>query len=215
MDIRFATRINQHHAKERLAALTGLFHSWADFTETNNLVYWLAHGTLIGWSWNHKILPYDFDLDIQTTSFHLQNVMARFNQTKWDDRYFFDVNPFIKDRKKSVWNVIDARWIDMKTGFYIDITGLTVDPKNNHVCCKTPHYYPQEWISPLRKTIFEGRTAWRPNNTYEMLNSEYRAVGDPFHRARFGVHWVRYVFNFGLGLWERKPLPTDRESPII
>jgi hypothetical protein len=59
--------------------------------------------------------------------------------------YLLDVNPWIwqRDRGDGL-NVIDARWIDVRNGLYIDITGISeIDPIffPGILSCKNDHEY--------------------------------------------------------------------------
>ncbi|KAJ3194498.1 hypothetical protein HDU83_004576, partial [Entophlyctis luteolus] len=50
--------------------------------------------------------------------------LATHNQTKIEGRYLVDVGTSIYVRSKQEQNVIDARIVDTKTGYFIDVTGL-------------------------------------------------------------------------------------------
>ncbi|KAJ4336925.1 mannosyltransferase, partial [Neurospora sp. IMI 360204] len=116
-------------------------------TSSRSLTTWLAHGTLLGWYWNGAIMPWDYDLDVQVSNSTLGTMAASYNGTTFDyvytlsdqeekeglgkqgelhvKRYLLDVNPYWAQRTRlEGLNVIDARWIDMENGMYVDITGL-------------------------------------------------------------------------------------------
>jgi len=59
--------------------------------------------------------------------------------------YLLDVNPWIWQRVRGDgMNVIDARWVDVRNGLYIDITGIAEtqpDSMPNILNCKNYHRY--------------------------------------------------------------------------
>lgn len=131
-DWRFFKKLD-YSEYERIALLHKLARAWFQFASSVGIKSWLAHGTMLGWYWNGANLPWDNDLDLQTTTESLFKLARLYNQTLVvqlnDDsfgQYLIDVNPSIFDRNKSEGNnVIDARFIDIHTGFYIDITALS------------------------------------------------------------------------------------------
>lgn len=73
-------------------------------------------------------------------------------------------------------NVIDARWIDMENGMFIDITGLVErEPvrRPGVWSCKNFHRYRTEEVWPLRETVFEGVRAMVPFEFETVLTDEY------------------------------------------
>jgi hypothetical protein len=152
---------------------------------------WIAHGTLLGWWWNGQILPWDWDIDVQVSAATLAHLAAKYNSTIHsygvDDgivsqgqgvrRYFLDVNPWQFERVRGDgMNIIDARWIDMSNGLFIDITGISVaEPgtKPGVWSCKNGHDYLEEDIWPVRETIFEGVLAKVPHAFTKVLVEEY------------------------------------------
>ena len=102
--------------------LNDLLDNFSQFFEKIGLRFWIAHGTLLGWSWNGKTLPWDDDIDVQTTVLQLWYAL-KYNMDEWKGRYVFEINPNFVDRRLLRENVIDARFIDKETGAYIDITG--------------------------------------------------------------------------------------------
>lgn len=58
--------------------------------------------------------------------------------------YLLDVNPWIWERVRGDGNnIIDARWIDVRNGLYIDITGIAETRPNEPgiLNCKNYHWY--------------------------------------------------------------------------
>lgn len=122
---------------EHRLILHRLTRAWLRFCTSYNITSWLAHGSLLGWYWNGISLPWDQDIDVQITAKSLLRLANEFNQSiviDYEDGhpeatgrlYFLDVNPhFQSSGFETSTNVIDARFIDIATGMYVDITSLT------------------------------------------------------------------------------------------
>ncbi|KAJ8121654.1 hypothetical protein ONZ43_g1946 [Nemania bipapillata] len=48
---------------------------------------WLAHGTLLGWWWNGRVMPWDYDLDVQVSAATLAFLADRYNQSSHEYEY--------------------------------------------------------------------------------------------------------------------------------
>lgn len=117
---------------ERQTILHRIARAWLRFSREAGLVTWLAHGLLLGWYWNKMNMPWDADIDVQITLKSLRQ-LALYNQTLVVDYtdcahggvhlFFIDVSPFYAYNGLGS-NVIDARFIDVATGMYVDITVL-------------------------------------------------------------------------------------------
>jgi LicD family len=88
-----------------------------------------------------------------------------------------DVNPFSRERQRLEGaNIIDARWIDMRNGLYIDITGLRElepDSEPGMLSCKNFHRYNTTDLYPMRESVFEGVPVKIPYKYGEILIEEY------------------------------------------
>lgn len=74
-------------------------------------------------------------------------------------------------------NVIDARFIDMRNGLFIDITGLSEVKPDTHPgtwSCKNYHLYQTSELYPMRETMFEGVVAKVPYEYDKILADEYQ-----------------------------------------
>ncbi|KAI0846551.1 hypothetical protein F5Y00DRAFT_243443 [Daldinia vernicosa] len=93
--------------------------------------------------------------------------------------YLLDVNPHHTDLTRGNGaNIIDARWIDVGTGLFIDITGLAERDAAGAPgvwSCKNAHRYRTREIYPLRRTEFEGVPAHVPYAFDKILTDEYGA----------------------------------------
>lgn len=127
---------------ETQAILHQLTRAWLKFAHSVGLQTWLAHGTLLGWYWNGMNLPWDLDLDVQMTTESLILLARNYNQTLVVDgtgtgAYLVEVGPSFYSRVKgSGQNIIDARFIDVHTGFYVDITALSFTDSSKYMSVK-------------------------------------------------------------------------------
>ncbi|KAJ3066689.1 hypothetical protein HDU98_010023 [Podochytrium sp. JEL0797] len=188
-------------------SLPALLKSWAAFSERNQIVWWISHGEMIGWFWNARLLPWDFDLDIQMSVFQLTQLL-QFNQTMIDDRFLIDVGPNVLVRTPQFDNTIDARVVDTKTGYFMDITGLAQISSSSvdEVRCKSPHAYGYADIMPLRETVLEGVKVWRPREVSKILKQEYglKALYSPiFYAKGQGLYKWSRASQLWLKMWSK------------
>ena len=165
--------------EETRRTLFGLMKSYAATMKDLRAETWIAHGTLLGWYWNQKFLPWDNDIDLQMASVTLANLvhhnMTEYSYTVAGEHtprtYLLDINPHYKIAStRDVANKIDGRWIDTTNGKYIDITAV-------HVSTGKPEY-----ISSDQGVLFS-----KDGHQYEVRNrsSRYRAMQElttTFHR---------------------------------
>lgn len=131
-DLRFY--YNRIEPIDRLAILHRIARSWFRFTNRLELRTWISHGTLLGYYFNGLVMPWDDDLDVQVTALSFEK-LKEYNGTvliDYDDgfnpgKYLIDINPWYGVRSKESDNKIDARFIDVDSGLYIDITTLSHD----------------------------------------------------------------------------------------
>lgn len=131
-----------------------------------------------------KTLPWDWDVDTQVNNATLAYLGDHHNQTIYEyvsgdvkREYLIDVNPHSRQRDRGDGkNIIDARWIDMRNGLYIDITGISElkpDTEPGVLSCKNRHKYKTTDIYPMRESTFEGVPAKIPYKYDEILLKEY------------------------------------------
>jgi hypothetical protein len=178
--------------EERGDTLLHLIRSYLTVFREKNIETWIAHGTLLGWWWNGKIMPWDWDLDTQVSALTLtwlgENLNMTFHNytatnedgTEVQREYLLDINPNHVDRLRGDGqNVIDARWIDVRNGLFIDITGLSETNPSMQPgiwSCKNFHRYRTRDLYPLRETVFEGVPALVPYSFDRILTEEYSAT---------------------------------------
>lgn len=187
-----------------------LIKNWLHFTRQNNIRTWVGHGTLLSWHWNSLLFPWDTDADVQMPILDLYRLGREFNQLlvvervatpegEFDGmgRYFVDVSLSISHRTRGNGNNnIDARFIDVDTGLYIDITGLSVSKT------EPPHRYKdKEEKKSKREEEMEKR---EDNENQEEVNLiEKREEWDSFNR---GKHLYNCRNNHFVRLDEVSPL---------
>jgi hypothetical protein len=116
-------------------------------------------------------------------------------------KYLLEVNPhYANISTKDKENVIDARWIDVSTGLFIDITTVHVQPITNPTAAsafhdtdeedlelytKDQHAYSYSQMFPLRTSTFEGVVVSIPFEYEELLLDEYgpRAITQRWYRG--------------------------------
>ncbi|ESZ98155.1 hypothetical protein SBOR_1458 [Sclerotinia borealis F-4128] len=184
-DGRFADK--QLGYRERRQALSNLIQTYLATFSDIGVETWLMHGTLLGWWWNRKILPWDSDSDVQVTEASMHFLASYYNMTVFHYKspripegrdYMLEINPHYVNREQSdKLNVIDARWVDTTSGLFIDITtaryNYTHPAGEGMMSCKDGHEYRDTYIFPLRDTFFEGAPAKIPFAYKEILEAEY------------------------------------------
>lgn len=140
-----------------------------------------------------QMLPWDWDIDTQVSGPSLMYLGKHFNGSIYDytsadsdpdltpvveRQYLLDVNPAIIERDRGNGNnVIDARWIDIRNGLYIDVTGLSeTEPQiaPGVWSCKNLHHYKTTDLYPMRESMYEGVVAKVPYAYDRILAEEYQ-----------------------------------------
>ncbi|KAI4610939.1 hypothetical protein J4E80_007970 [Alternaria sp. BMP 0032] len=219
--------------EERTDTQSHMVRAYLNFFRENELDTWIAHGTLLGWWWNGKRLPWDFDLDTQVSDSTLQHLGAVHNQTRYhytsydgavQREYLLDVNPWIWERERGDgMNIIDARWIDLRNGLFIDITGLSEthpDKNPGQWVCKNYHRYDTSELYPMRETMFEGVPAKVPYNYDKILVDEYKEkalIETNFHGHRWDPdvkEWVKNEETLAKEAEERKKKEEEDKKKV-
>ncbi|CAI5759124.1 unnamed protein product [Candida verbasci] len=201
----FNGRLSTNHERTSII-LERLLRNWFKFSTKYEIISWIAHGPLLSWYWNGGIFPFDNDLDIQMPMKHLAKLGEFFNNTlvvedlnEGFGKYLIEVGTFVHNRNVSKrGNHIDARFIDVDTGIYIDITGLSVSgssvpiqyyrninddvdegsflKKSDNlpmVNDRRQHFYNLHHLSPLKLSMLNGVPCYLPNSIVKRLKFEY------------------------------------------
>ncbi|KAH6871628.1 LicD family-domain-containing protein [Thelonectria olida] len=181
LDARFAAP-TRPTAPERQAALTRLLRSFVGTMDDVGITTWLAHGSLLAWHWSARIFPWEWDLDVHVHLRGLEKLASCCLGSVYEygtgEKYLLDVNAFVWERNGMVdpTNRIDARWIDLATGLYVDITAVEeADDAEEGVslAAKDGHRYRKRNVLPLRVAWFEGVEVLVPWNATVLLEHEY------------------------------------------
>ncbi|CCE72748.1 Piso0_000342 [Millerozyma farinosa CBS 7064] len=224
----------------------GLIRAWLAFTGRVKCSTWLAHGSLLSWYWNGVAFPWDYDIDVQMPIADLHSLCKKYNQSLIVDlgsegdaetrhgKYFLDCGTFISTRTRSNGNNnIDARFIDVDNGYYVDITGLALSasvPPNRYrqllddvvgvneanklpiydrngflrlYNCRNNHFSLYSELSPLRLTMYEGQPTYVPHDYESLLKAEYGERGISQNL------FEQYTFLPQLRLWIKTPILHD------
>ncbi|CAK7222062.1 mannosyltransferase [Sporothrix bragantina] len=219
-DIRYFTGLVPY--EEHRPALRHLIRSYLTTFRALNVETWLAHGTLLGWWWNGKIMPWDYDLDVQVSDVTLYYLGKHYNRTlhtyRYHDdetgedlvkEYLLDINPNHGLPRGDGLNIIDARWIDTSNGMFIDITGLAErEPKRNPGIwsCKNFHRYRTRELYPMRETEFEGVPATIPYSFDKILTDEYGT------KSLVATQWEGHTWNHEVKEWVKNAKSNKNDA---
>jgi hypothetical protein len=158
-------------------------------------------------------------MDTQVSGATLDYLGQHFNRSMHhyisDDKkvkrdYLLDVNPWIWERDRGDgMNVIDARWIDIRNGLFIDITGLSeVKPDTDPGIwsCKNYHKYRTSDLYPMRESTFEGVPAKIPYAYDKMLIEEYQ------QKALVATVFEGHVWNSTVKEWIKTQAQIEKEK---
>lgn len=139
-DLRFFKDALIWDPEEYNARLNSLIRNWLKFARANGLITWIAHGSAYGHLYNGQKFPWDNDYDVQMPIKHLHLLSRYFNQSliledprEGNGKFLLDVGDSITVRTPGNGrNCIDARFIDIDSGLYVDITGISVSSSPMH-----------------------------------------------------------------------------------
>ncbi|AWU76000.1 uncharacterized protein C5L36_0B12290 [Pichia kudriavzevii] len=251
-DWRFFNVRSKTNSYKKTSTLNRIIRAWLRFTTTENIHTWLAHGTLLGYSFNEFMLPWDSDHDVQISTESMWRLAKNFNQSliidvTTDDelssgygQYFLDIGGNFFDRKNSNGaNAIDARFIDIHTGMYIDITklskvhdvekDLTRDFYNIHSEIKSEYFKMlKQYGITAEDIIKDGDLIGGNNNHYYrfselenmkkcLFEGEYgyvqevypRILDREFPNRKTGWSFAGFTWRSKIGLWLKDELCTE------
>ncbi|ODV64748.1 hypothetical protein HYPBUDRAFT_145585 [Hyphopichia burtonii NRRL Y-1933] len=207
--------------------LDRLLRNWNRFAEEKGIVTWIMHGPLLSWYWDGLMFPFDVDIDIQMPMIELARLAKDYNQTlvledptEGYGKFLIDVGTYIHNRDISQnSNHIDARFVDVDSGIYIDITALakskanTPEEYNNNALVninkgfnddqieiyndRRKHFYTLEQLSPLKYSLIGGVPVYVPLTITDRLIFEYS-------KGLSSYEFRDWYFVNRLNLWLRK-----------
>jgi len=209
-DGRFAEKPLKYNDKR--VHLTALMQTYLSTMNDIGAETWIMHGSLLGWWWNGKIMPWDSDVDVQMSEKSMHHLADFYNMTVHHYKlpgvsegrdYLLEINPhYTNSSINDTLNVIDARWIDTDTGLFIDITTLRRNEtaeamgKQGAMMCKDKHHYMYEDIFPLRQSTFEDVPVNIPWAYSDLLIEEYgqkaltRQTFENHHFDQETMEWI-------------------------
>jgi hypothetical protein len=175
------THSEQIQKRKELA--TKIFKSWAEWVDGLQIPYWLAHSTLHGHFKGQQMLPWDDEIAIQIPANLLYDLMV-YNGSIISNQYRFEINEQFSNRNPNPTNSIDAKFIDINTDYFIEITGLNKQ-RDDFIGCKTPFIYDYQEIFPLKRTLWNGIPTWIPFHSEKILVKEIGHVDvyDMFYKV--------------------------------
>ncbi|KAL9099722.1 MAG: hypothetical protein Q9163_004821 [Psora crenata] len=166
--------------EEQKSNLSLMMQSYLFYMADLGAETWIIHGTLLGWWWNRKIMPWDSDIDVQMSASTVHFLARYYNMaihTYRERDYMLEINPnYTNGSFEDALNVIDARWIDVETGLFIDITAvrpMKEKGKEGWVASKDKHEQNIRNLFPLRYSVFEGLPVKVPYDYVKLLSDEY------------------------------------------
>ena len=174
--------------EDRRIHLVALIQTYLSTMNDIGIETFIVHGTLLGWWWNRRIMPWDDDVDVMVTEKSIQHLASYYNMTvhhfrlpkvNADRNYLLEVNPHYTNSSVDSVNTIDARWIDTDTGLFIDITTLRTNYTaqalgvDGAMMVKDQHHCMYDDIFPLRDSTFEGFPVKVPHAYANLLVEEY------------------------------------------
>ncbi|USW49084.1 Putative LicD family protein [Septoria linicola] len=195
-DGRFADQPLKYDEKQE--SLAALIRTYLSTMRDIGVETWLMHGTLLGWYWNRKNMPWDSDLDVMVAESSIYFLASYYNMTihhfrtrgsKIGRKYLLEINSHFQESELDKENRIDARWIDTDNGLFIDITTLRSNRtavalgNSDAMMVKDNHHYTFDDIYPLRESEFEGTPVLLPFAYADVLIEEYgdHALSDVYH----------------------------------
>lgn len=211
--------------RERQSVLHHMIRVWFQLMESYGYQSWINYGSLLGWKFNGLNMPWDTDIDIQMPiqqlnqlTQELNKILVLENPRFGNGRYWLEISPtYIRQGNSK--NHIDARFIDITTGLYIDITALSFDKDitppfetsedSFTVHCKNWNWHDLNELGPIQHAFFEGGSVYLPNNISSILSQKYG--NDSLNKLEFHNH----VFQRSISMWinlENCPLPQQMQN---
>ncbi|KAG8410601.1 mannosyltransferase [Metarhizium acridum] len=148
---------------------------------------WLTNGSLLGWWWGKKMLPWEYSSNVQITESDLHflaayhNASIHFYKRKAMPKgktFLLEISPdFMNRAQTGATDVIDARWTDLDSGLYLNITAVRYSPDHPSgegvLYTKNGQQFHDTLLYPLRDTTFEGVPVKIPYRYKELLAERY------------------------------------------
>lgn len=131
----------------RRSPIHHMMRNFAKMMRVADCKYWVFSGNAISWYFNGNNMPWDEDIDVRMTTKEMGKMALAYNNTlvienpaEGDGMYLFQISPWF-GKTTRIGNHIDSRFIDIKTGLYIDVTSLNVAPESREKVLKQNHLF--------------------------------------------------------------------------
>ncbi|MCJ1382955.1 hypothetical protein MMC17_006068 [Xylographa soralifera] len=180
LDARYASPLTLYRSQRRLAVID-LTHSYLATMADLGTTTWLAHDTLLSWHLGQQPLPWVANVTMHVPISNLTFLAAYYNMTVHRhgiSQYLLDINPRYVERNGSVdaANGVDARWVDMQNGLYVDVAAV-VDGwgagRVRMLVAKDGRAYERDAVFPLHESTFQESRACVPRDAEAVLAREY------------------------------------------
>ncbi|CCH42387.1 hypothetical protein BN7_1932 [Wickerhamomyces ciferrii] len=224
--------------EERIKIIHHMIRSWFKFAEQAQVISWFNYGNLYGWYFNGQNLPWDNDVDVQISvqdqdklGQYYNNTLVIENPDLGDHVFLYQTNPwYLQPHYKQH---IDSRYIDVRSGIYIDISCLWLDQSIEHydkedeeneekakkegndtpekalrqVHCKNNRRFPLDDLFPLRRTLFEGAQGYMPYKPKKVLWDTY-GKGCTDKKYNKDHNWQKDI-----GMWIQNQICENEKIP--
>ena len=171
------------HPPESIVCLTEALAVFMTVCVAAKVRPFLGHGTLLGWWWSRELLPWDDDVDLLIA--HPELVwLESLRGRVFDGHYLLEINPnhvvhssrnrTYRDQEEP--DRIDARFIDIRNGSYIDVTALHAI-SGDRFSTKCPHVFPKDWLFPLQPAVLADIPVLVPCRVEDVLRHQVRTRG--------------------------------------
>ncbi|GMG33819.1 unnamed protein product [Ambrosiozyma monospora] len=216
----FKKTIDDESTRHQL--LHQLIRGWLQMTNNLGITTWLSQESLLGWNKNGLLSPWERTAHFDVPAEDMKRLASSFNQSLiiQDPRdgtglFLIDVQPYYMERARenngnASPDSIDLRFIDTRTGLYLEVNGLvkskiglsvneqlvgslsadadyltqigltlgsdnveTVGSVGKILNSGSGQFYHLDQLSPLKKTLFEGRLANVPQRSSQILKGFY------------------------------------------
>lgn len=194
----------------RTIILSHLLHTVLTAAFHNGLLMFPAHGSLLGWYFTSTSFPWDSDGDVQMPISDLVEFCHLFNNSMivQNPRYgtakvFIDCSSTLTHRgKENGSNNIDARVVDVDSGLFVDITGLSVSGESltSAELKKLRRWVPNELLDtyPTNKRTTRKKNHWNPKapkNLHKEEKPEEVIIDKIVEAEIFEIHKENHIYN--------------------
>jgi hypothetical protein len=185
-DARYADR--KLSLAERNEHLVPLLQTFSTVMQDIGIDAFIMHDTLLGWHWERRIVHPNSSPKMMVSEQSLYFLAAYHNMSVHTFRipslnaskeYVLEINPHYQDGRVGTANSVDARWIEMETGLFVEITTLRHNRDaeilgiKGAMMVKDGRHYEHSDVYPLKDAVFLGVGVKVPSAYLKILIDEY------------------------------------------